>query len=735
MPIKKKNPPVPRSFRVDARALISLGRESIKDHATALIELVKNSYDADAENVEVEIVRLHNRIRIADDGVGMTSEDINERWLRIGFSAKRKKRFSSKGRRETGEKGIGRLSSDRLGSLLDLRTKTATSSPVGVHINWDDFDVDGADLAAVPISDIAKPVPTISKRTVKSSKDCGTEIIIGGLRQTWSDEDIRALETELATLVPAEAAKNPFKIWLRVDEKGKFRRMESAFDGQAELVFLGEIDGNGLLTYNVTGRPSKVNGPRASIAKGTVAWEQLTSSKSRFGLGPITVRLSFFLRSAVALSGGLTLGKLREYLDSEGGVRIYRDGVRVKPYGDPNHPEGDWLSLAKRKTLNPAGAGRSDFRMSANQLVGAVLISRDTNAKLTDSAAREGLVHSDAYALLKTAVFGCVGLLESIYHRQYLDRKTATEIDPAQLQLPLYVAEIKSTLSALSKDLTEATRFPNTAESAQLFHASAERLQVVVEQFAEAERQIEELASQNTVYRGLATVGISAAVFGHETESSLAQAKLSATVARKMLTARTPSLEGAVEEIEKAEKAIARIELWGQFAISRVKKDKRKRGTVDISRTVSSLIAEIRPLFAASRIELTESISPGIEVKAFAMDIESLFLNLLTNAFHAASLSTRNRKVSISMHVVGRALKRRASLVVCDSGPGIAREHLPLIWEPLFSTKVDTKGRPIGTGLGLAIVKSIATEMGATATALPKGALGGAQFDVEFLLK
>src|SRR5436305_295259 len=104
-----------KHFSIDARAMLTWGRESIKDHTTAVLELVKNSYDASATVVEVQI---HTGlfadggpyIRIADDGIGMSSADLTDHWLRLGFSAKRQERFTSRGRRKTGEKGVGRIS-------------------------------------------------------------------------------------------------------------------------------------------------------------------------------------------------------------------------------------------------------------------------------------------------------------------------------------------------------------------------------------------------------------------------------------------------------------------------------------------------------------------------------------------------------------------------------------------------------------------------------------------------
>lgn len=121
---------MPKHFSVDARAMLTWGRESIKDHTTAVLELVKNSYDAAATIVEVQIwtnlfAEGGPHIRIVDDGVGMSATDVENNWLRLGYSAKREDRFTARGRRRTGEKGVGRISADRLGRFwnCDLRLR------------------------------------------------------------------------------------------------------------------------------------------------------------------------------------------------------------------------------------------------------------------------------------------------------------------------------------------------------------------------------------------------------------------------------------------------------------------------------------------------------------------------------------------------------------------------------------------------------------------------------------
>src|SRR6266545_4746336 len=126
-------------FIIDARVILNLGRDSIKDTTTAILELVKNGFDADAHNVEVDIYTNVSTpyIRIADNGSGMTDDEIAQNWLRIGFSEKRKNKFSGSGRRKTGEKGIGRISTDRLGSVVKLISKSQLNGEIcGISVNW-----------------------------------------------------------------------------------------------------------------------------------------------------------------------------------------------------------------------------------------------------------------------------------------------------------------------------------------------------------------------------------------------------------------------------------------------------------------------------------------------------------------------------------------------------------------------------------------------------------------------
>lgn len=201
-------------FKVDANAILALGRNSIKDHTTAVVELIKNSYDADADKVELTIrskATNSGLVRIADNGHGMSDRDIENSWLRIGFSDKVVNRTTNRfGRRKTGEKGIGRLSADRLGSVLEVRTKSRAHAATGVVVDWSKFEGSGFEVGSIPLKIPTDPQPKIPGNNPVQRAATGTELLIRKLRQSWTPADIQQLHAELSLLLPPypELAQN-----------------------------------------------------------------------------------------------------------------------------------------------------------------------------------------------------------------------------------------------------------------------------------------------------------------------------------------------------------------------------------------------------------------------------------------------------------------------------------------------------------------------------------------------
>ena len=732
----------PKYFEVDARTVINLGRDSIKDNVTALIELVKNSYDADATVVEVEVMTAAASpyVRIADNGVGMTESELDRSWLRIGYSQKTKSKRSKRGRRKTGEKGIGRLSADRLGASLRLRSRARGETVVGLDVEWNRFDSPGMSLTLVPVDFVEDG----SIQLPKESKT-GTELKISGLRQSWTLEELEDLHQELSILTSPFTKTDEFQIVLSTDVEGVVSGpVDSPFMETAEVHLMLAFDGKSA-KYSVSHRGSNVENSESQNIDdknvlqnvGEIPWANIASEEIRPPtakarnpvLGPARVELLFYPRKSELLRGtGLSLGDLRSFLDRNAGVKIYRDGIRVRPYGDPLSSESDWLGLSDRKLRNPAGAGREDFRVGANQVVGAVFISRDENKDLTDSASREGLVHEEAFFQLRSLALYGISLLETEYHRLFvLTRESRAKNDQNPKEgvrnLGKVLKRLDVELGVVADEMPRKTR---RAVSVAREHVESARVQIM-----ETSASIEELVSQATVSRGLATIGIAAAVFGHETQSAIDQFIGANSTAGRLLELDPPEIQSATGEVAKAKKYAAQVAAWGSFALKRVGRDKRRRRKLHVERIVDQVVKDIRPVMVSAGIEI-EFVAESVVGRVFAMDVEAIAVNLLTNAYAAVQLTSRRRRIRVEVSRWSQG--PGVEVLVGDSGPGVAKRMRDQIWSPLFTTRVDGRGRQVGTGLGLSIVNAIVQEAGGERIVEEDPKLGGALFRIRLAI-
>lgn len=529
-----------KHFSVDARAMLTWGRESIKDHTTAVLELVKNSYDANATIVEVQInstlyARGGPHIRVSDNGVGMSAVDVEKYWLRLGYSPKREERFTARGRRKTGEKGVGRISADRLGSILELRSQARNHEATGLRVDWREFEEPGRDIQSVPVTELDTfdfTVPRPSKRDPKtggfasspdgvanSKTQTGTELLICDLRQSWDTDDVQELRRLLSLLTPPFEDVDEFQIRLGTDVDPTSSGVvtspliaSAAIEGHFSLLPDGNVE---IRLVHRAGGSTR----RRVEKKSRLPFEQFVHPRVKSNsneaptmsakrLGPVTAQLLFYPQKAETVRGlDLDLSELREFLRTNAGVRVYRDGIRVPPFGDSGKPEGDWLALGDRKARNPAGPNRPNFRVSPYQLVGAVMIGRDSNPELIDTSGREGLVASEALSVLKSFIIGCLTRLETRYHELF---KESQQDSRQPLPSP------RDTVGELKVQLTELADTIRRAE-VQLPAPANKEMERVVEQLAtttdklkRAERTFEELGSQAATSRTLATIGISA---------------------------------------------------------------------------------------------------------------------------------------------------------------------------------------------------------------------------------
>lgn len=740
-----------KCFKVDARAVISLGRDSIKDHVTAVVELVKNSYDAGAGIVEIEVAvadpdRRTHYVRIADNGSGMAESDVEQKWLRIGYSEKLTKKKVGK-RRRLGEKGVGRLSADRLGERLQLSAQAKGEPAVAIRVNWADFEEAGKDLDKVEIEvldkvDFGVPRPSTWNEKERaygprldpvphSKSVTGCELRISSLRQQWGADDIQRLRDELSQLVNPFDQGSDFQIRVMTDLDDRLNGVLSSpemMDGEIEGVF--RIDS---AVVHVTELTRQAKEHKRKPTKHTIALNEFLDLAGRKrpdaplpDIGPVEVRIRLY-NIGEGMTAKATRALVSGFLDQNAGVRVYRDGVWVLPYGDPGKPEGDWLELAQRKAGGRAAVTRSDWRIEPNRIVGAVLIGRDQNPELHDAAGREGLIANEAFSALRLLVTNCVRHMELAYHKL---RDAPIAAKEAIMQPRKVVRYFKNYVEDLSQDLKNLEKALPKSEKKEVEKVRA-TMKRQEKKSKELSASLTEILDQALTYRGLATLGIAHASFGHEIQMSAGQFVEAAHAASLELDS-PPNIKAAKRELGKAINHGERISTWGNYSLTRVMA--AKRATVkqeSLSEIVEKLVEDMAPLFEGSSVTLKPGTVESVTDNVVPMDFESLVINLLTNAYDFVKDHPRlPRKVEINLRKKSLNGAAGYELTVGDTGPGVPKHIRDDIWRPLFTTKKSKDDKPNGTGLGLSIVDNIVRELAGRREVSADPKLGGALFTV-----
>ena len=606
-------------FSVTARVAMQLGRESISNSTVAILELVKNAYDADAETVKIRFGNLdktNQLLVIEDDGNGMNEQQLRDGWLAIGTSNKLLSGQSSRKKRVlTGEKGLGRLGLDRLCEKTVVQSfSEEESSGLELEINWRKYEEIAAplekirhDLYRIP-KFISDPITNVSKEFSE-----GTRLILYDLKDVWSKEHWQDLKQELRLLISPFAGINDFAIeldsgmkWDEIDGKVGSAEMLNA----AEWKLIAEIDEKRNVSYIMSSdQHQKEFKPKP------VPWSKQFPRTSKEPLcGPLKFEMYFFPRRAVDLGEvGFSYTQIRNFLDSNQGIRIYRDGFRVKPYGEPTG-EGDWLRLSYRRQQHPSGITQGHWRVGSNQVVGAVFLERDKNPDLIDQTNREGIVESPAFYHLKMLAGNAIRFFELRREEFEKKRPKSTEYEEAQeaaakstkasleavnnlRNTTSKVTEILQTAAQETPDANDVEALLNSLDAAvNEVNETTANTQKAYNRFAKAtEEQQEELQSQKDTLGNLASLGILTASFGHETlgisNVVMANARQLRRNLDKGLFMITPDVRKIVEgNLELLVSNAGKINNFAEFTLKNISRDKRKRKVVDLSRVVKQTL-------------------------------------------------------------------------------------------------------------------------------------------------
>ena len=669
------------SFSITPRVIAHLGEDLIKNDSIALLELVKNAYDANASECIIDFFfndeKKLSGITITDNGIGMNIGTIKNAYLVIGTDYKKneleKKIKNNKysGRYPLGEKGIGRLGVHKLGSKIYIYTKTHKNNEVELIIDWGKLnEAENIYDFMIDIYENQKP------KFINGKLNTGTIIIIENLKTNWDRRQIREIYRNLTSL-NSPFTKGNDEFIVKITSNSNIFEGLPDFDDikNAGLYFCYcKMKGKYITSFSYNFKPwntlLKIDKGRVitikelqKIDKCLKGIKDSESSRKRVKdlydidlikekIGEIEFDLVIFEKDAQIFNYvNAEKSSINKYLSENGGVRVYRDNVRVYDYGERDN---DWLGIDIRRVHRVGG------NVSNNIILGSVRINRTQSFGLREKTNREGFIENQSYK---------------------------TFVDAVNFALDLFVRfrnEDKSLLTNLYKDVKVAE--PVLSDLNEVINVVEER---VADEEAK-EEILKYLIRINNQYRNVkevliksANAGINLGVVIHEIEKQV-----------KALIGSAESND--IERVKLIAKRLEKIVLGYTIMI-------KKSAIKDYSLNNLVLIAVDNYHFRFSDHKIEVRIfydSQEIYAKCSEAETVSIITNLLDNSIFWLSYARKeDRKISV---YITTQINDYNTIVVSDNGPGFN-----ITPEMAIQPFVSGKPSNMGTGLGL----HISTEM------------------------
>ena len=830
------------SFKVSARTARLIGRENVATSKGAIIELVKNGYDADSKfslvfidnhdatyheeisnsdynlyikkgipkalldkiyyhdidnnyrekeqiNVEhLEQLKLLLRelaiIYIIDNGDGMTGQIIRDHWMTIGTDNKAGNILTRNGRVKVGAKGIGRFALDKLGSKCEMTTffnpeaykdklgKIEDTSE-GYHwvVNWEDFEGSNKTIDSInatlesiegtSFSQILHSLPfsdDIIKNLEKFDLSYGTILKITTPREAWDTDNISRIYEDLGVLLPPSES-NEFTIFLYATESPEmFGPVKPSICDDYDYKLEAHADENQNVTIKIYRNENDIEAiPAAFFKRETMQKSPYTLEDLKRGYWETTLTFRelcpgfadvdidhvfdkvgrfdftfYYLKRTTSSNDekrffykpcAYNLRKI--WLEKYGGIKLFRDEFRVRPYGERRDSAFDWLGLGARKAKSPAGIAKKDggYKVEPENVAGLVNISRIFNGDFDDKSSREGLQENKTFLLFEELIKSIISVFEE--DRSYIAR----ELDAFDKERN-WDARTREEAERLVQEILkqrDGQRKNNKTEENEQHKAYSAHLELLAESVRQKDEELAQMHEEQKMLRVLASSGLMLASFSHDLS------KLNITLDTRYekierlfgLKVNRSEYDGVEDRknpfylLQDAKNTDNKIQSWLNFATGVIKKDKRKRNKLSLTDYFNRLGETWSSFFQSRAIAFGFENDQNVSMRVFEIDMDSIFHNLFSNSIEAFNLMKVDRPRVI--HIKVTLNDKNILIEYRDSGTGLSPDiHNPNdIFKPFFTTRRNpSTGEEIGTGLGMWIVKTVLDENDANAVIL-----------------
>jgi signal transduction histidine kinase len=640
--------------------------------------LVKNSYDANASEVtikfiDVEYISNNSKIVIEDNGIGMSFEDVRDKWMVIGTDNKRRNTYSPPPckRRVVGKKGVGRFAVDKLGSHMQLSTtKIGNNKRTVLSNDWTIYEQEYIKQETNKSSLLFTEIGNQYTIEDCNSSEHGTKIVISGLRDFWTESDINRAFKELSKLIsPVEKQQTcPFNIRIMANDYEKFK----------DIYIKNETINHATLTcslsydiINNTQETLQYNETSNVLEKVSVPIEPM---------GPIEFTAYYFDREAKAK---FKKGTTEEKID---GIKIYRDGIITTPFAEYNEhldKRRDILGIDKRRW--------SSFfdRISSRDIIGYVNITDENNPNIIEATNRQDFLDNDAYISLKNFIFKQIIEIE-----KYINHIKNFERENTKSGLKV----VKDELAGFTEIVKEIKRIAPESLQKEIkrLETVTKQVQVDLNKGIKAYNDLEkEKTRQEDLFMSLMSLQEYASELAHLVRTALSKVMSYA----KFIKDKFPDpkyneyykfySEDIYHEMMNLDKAI-------DFMLSYARSDIQFE-EFSIKSLLHSLFYDFYSrIFEREQIDIIFNCNSDVSIVHNKKFFEDIIINLITNSIKALK-NTEHKKIRCSLDVH----ETNFTITFSDNGIGIPAKNKNKIFDIYFTTTADSGG----AGIGLYTVK------------------------------